>query len=308
MSQPTLTLDDFPSTAPPAHSAPVEPTAQASRHWPWGRILLLTFASGVMVLFLFPIFWSVLTSFKPAAEASASPPTFWPSHFSWQNYAALTDVGVGIGRYLWNSTCVSLMTVIGVTVLSVLGGYGFSRFRFPYKSVVFMLVLATMMIPFQSILTPLFILLNVLHLHNSLLGLALVYSTFQLPFSIFMMRNSFDCVPRELEEAATLDGCNVVSTLWRVMLPVVTPGIVTVALFAFFTAWNELLVALVLITDADKFTLPVLLQSAQSQFMGGVNWGVMQAGISISILPCAFLFLLLQRFYIHGLIAGAVKA
>jgi multiple sugar transport system permease protein len=141
-----------------------------------------------------------------------------------------------------------------------------------------------------------------------LTGLSLIYITFQLPFSIFMMRNSFDSVPRELEEAAMLDGCSALSTLWRVMLPVVFPGVVTVALFAFFSAWNELLVALILVSDPAKFTLPVLLQSAQSQFLGGIDWGVMQAGISISVLPCALLFMLLQRFYINGLIAGAVKA
>ncbi|MDR3429714.1 carbohydrate ABC transporter permease [Silvimonas sp.] len=304
MNQPSLTLPTMEHAVMPDDDVAVV----VPRALRWRSGLVLAFAFLVMLLFLFPVFWSIVTSFKPAAEASASPPTFWPSRMSLQNYEELLHFGAGLWRYLWNSTCVALMTVAGVVVLSVLGGYGFSRFRFPYKKLIFMLVLATMMIPFQSILTPLFILLNFLHLHNTLGGLALVYITFQLPFSIFMMRNSFDCVPRELEEAATLDGCNVLSSLWRVMLPIVKPGIVTVALFAFFTAWNELLVALVLISDADKFTLPVLLQSAQSQFMGGVNWGVMQAGITISILPCAALFLLLQRFYINGLIAGAVKA
>jgi len=274
---------------------------------PLRRALYLT--AGVLLAagFLFPILWSVLTSFKTATEASASPPTWWPSRLSLENYVSLAHFGAGLGRYLWNSTCVSVMTVIGVLLFSVPAGYGFSKFRFAGKKLLFAVVLSTMMIPFQSILTPLFILLRRLHLEDSLFGLALIYTTFQLPFSIFMMRNSFDSVPPELEEAALLDGCSQLGCLWRILMPVVVPGMVTVALFAFFTAWNELLVALVLVSDPNKFTLPVLLQSAQSQFLGGIDWGLMQAGISISILPCAALFLALQRFYISGLIAGAVK-
>ena len=171
-----------------------------------------------------------------------------------------------------------------------------------------LIILATLMIPFQSILTPLFVLLRVLHLQNTLPGLALVYITFQLPFSVFMMRNSFDAVPREIEEAALLDGCSPVRMLLRVMLRLVSPGVATVGLFAFFGSWNELLAALILQTNAEKFTLPVMLLNARSGSLGSIDWGVMQAGISVGMLPCAILFLLLQRYYISGLIAGAVKA
>jgi multiple sugar transport system permease protein len=171
-----------------------------------------------------------------------------------------------------------------------------------------MLILATLMIPFQSILNPLFVLLRLLHLQDTQLGLALVYTTFQLPFAVFMMRNAFDAVPKEIEEAAVLDGCSSMSLLMHVMLPLVGPGLATVALFAFFGSWNELLAALILISDSRAFTLPVMLINAQSGQLGSVNWGLMQAGIVLSILPCAALFLLLQRYYIQGLVAGAVKA
>ena len=146
-----------------------------------------------------------------------------------------------------------------------------------------------------------------LQLQNTLLGLALVYITFQLPFAVFMMRNSFDSVPRELEEAALIDGCTPFTLLTKVMLPIVMPGIVTVSLFAFFGAWNEFLAALIFMSNAEDFTLPVMLLNAQSGQFGTVNWGAMQAGLTISMLPCAILFLLLQRYYINGLIAGAVK-
>jgi multiple sugar transport system permease protein len=258
------------------------------------------------VVFAFPLFWSLLTSFKLPSEASASPPNIIPSRLTLENYAQLATFGDGIGRYLLNSVVVTAMTVIGAVLLSTLGGFGFSRFAFPAKNLIFLVILVTLMIPFQSILTPLF-LLRFIHLQNTLLGLALVYITFQLPFAVFMMRNSFDSVPRELEEAALIDGCTPFTLLTKVMLPVVMPGIVTVSLFAFFGAWNEFLAALIFMSNAEDFTLPVMLLNAQSGQFGTVNWGAMQAGLTISMLPCAVLFLLLQRYYINGLIAGAVK-
>jgi multiple sugar transport system permease protein len=281
------------------------PTTQPKRQY--SLVLFYLICIALFAMFAFPLFWSVLTSFKPASEASASPPSFLPSRLSFENYINLASYGDGIWRYLFNSVSVTLMTVVGAVILSTLGGYGFSRFNFPGKNLVFVVILVTLMIPFQSILTPLFLLLRFIHLQNTLLGLALVYITFQLPFAVFMMRNSFDSVPRELEEAALIDGCTPVTLLTKVMLPVVLPGIVTVALFAFFGAWNEFLAALIFMSNAEDFTLPVMLLNAQAGQFGTINWGAMQAGLTISMLPCAVLFLLLQRYYINGLIAGAVK-
>jgi multiple sugar transport system permease protein len=271
-------------------------------------VLFYGVGAGLAALFVFPVLWSLFTSLMPAAEASTSPPTYWPSRLTLENYLRLASYGDGILHYVWNSTAVAALTVSWTVVLATLAGYGFSRFHFPGRNVLFVGILATLMIPFQSILTPLFVLLRTLHLQNTLAGLALVYTTFQLPFSVFMMRNSFDAIPREIEEAAMLDGCSPVKLLLRVMLRLVSPGVVTVALFAFFASWNELLAALILQTDAGKFTLPVMLLNARSGSLGSINWGVMQAGISVGMLPCAVLFLLMQRYYISGLIAGAVKA
>ncbi|SIT44616.1 Binding-protein-dependent transport systems inner membrane component [Paraburkholderia ribeironis] len=264
--------------------------------------------SVLMFVFLFPIAWAAFTSLYPSADANASPPKYLPSHLSFENYLNLAAYGVGIWRYLGNSASVSGMTVTMTLVLSTLGGYGFSRFRFRGRNLIFVIILATLMIPFQSILNPLFVLLRWMHIQGTLFGLSLVYTTFQLPFAVFMMRNSFDAVPREIEEAARIDGCNSLQSLRMVMLPLVLPGLVTAGLFAFFGSWNELLAALILINDSTNYTLPVMLLNAQSGQLGAIDWGLMQAGITISILPCAVLFLLLQRFYIHGMIAGAIKA
>ncbi|MER8973197.1 MULTISPECIES: carbohydrate ABC transporter permease [unclassified Mesorhizobium] len=260
------------------------------------------------LLFLAPIAWTVLSAFKPAQEARQPPLPPWPTTgFSLENYATLNTFGDGLWLPAQNSIYVSVMTVVLSVIVSVLAGYGFSRFRFPLKNLLFVVILSTIMIPFQSILTPIFLVLTKIGLHNTLTGLVCVYVTLQLPFSIFMMRNAFDAVPREIEEAARMDGANNVTMLLRVMLPLVWPGIVTIALFAFLGAWNEFLAALVLMTDQSKFTLPIMMTALQSGRFGAIDWGAVQAGVTVMMVPCLVLFLLLQRFYIRGLMAGAVK-
>ncbi|MER9359720.1 carbohydrate ABC transporter permease [Mesorhizobium sp. M0500] len=260
------------------------------------------------ILFLAPIVWTVLSAFKPAQEARQPPLPPWPtSGISLENYATLNTFGDGLWLPAQNSIYVSVMTVVLSVIVSVLAGYGFSRFRFPLKNLLFVVILSTIMIPFQSILTPIFLVLTKIGLHNTLTGLVCVYVTLQLPFSIFMMRNAFDAVPREIEEAARMDGANNVTMLLRVMLPLVWPGIVTIALFAFLGAWNEFLAALVLMTDQSKFTLPIMMTALQSGRFGAIDWGAVQAGVTVMMVPCLVLFLLLQRFYIRGLMAGAVK-
>ncbi len=260
------------------------------------------------LLFLFPIAWSFLNSIKLPAEALAVPPTYLPSQVSLENYEELTTYGkIGVAQHIYNSTVVAIITVLGSIVLSTLGGYGFARFNFPGKNLLFIMVLSTLMIPFQSILIPLFVMIVQVDLHNTLLGLALVYITFQLPFGIFLMRNSFLAVPLEIEESALLDGCSSLSVLYRLMLRLVLPGIVTVAIYAFINSWNEFLAALIFMTDQDNFTLPVFLTTIRYGIWGEVDWGALQAGVIVSIIPSLGIFLLLQRYYMDGLMGGAVK-
>ncbi|MCY4527189.1 MAG: carbohydrate ABC transporter permease [Anaerolineaceae bacterium] len=278
------------------------------------RYLLLLLLA---LLFLFPMLWSFLNSVKLPAEASAVPPTYLPTRIAFDNYLKLTTFGrageqgratLGVVQHVYNSSVVALITVAGSIVLSTLGGYGFARFNFPGRNLLFIIVLSTLMIPFQSILIPLFVMLVQVNLHDTLFGLALVYITFQLPFGIFLMRNSFLAVPQEIEESALLDGCSSLSLLYRLMLRLVLPGIVTVAIFAFINSWNEFLAALIFMSDQDNFTLPVFLTLIRSGLWGTVDWGALQAGVIVSIIPCLALFLLLQRYYMDGLIGGAVKS
>ena len=277
----------------------VNPLGAAAYHM-IGVVLALTFVA--------PLAWAFLSSLKPAAEARQPPLPPWPtSGVTVENYVALDGYGAGFWTHAGNSLVVSVGTVVLTVIISVLAGYGFSRFRFPLKGLFFVLILSTIMIPFQSILTPLFLILSKVGLQNSLFGLILIYVTLQLPFSIFMMRNAFDAVPIEIEEAARVDGASVLTLLWRVMLPLVAPGVITVAIFAFLAAWNEFLAALIFLTDQDRYTLPVLIVAVRSGRYGSIDWGAVQSGVTVMMIPCVLLFLLLQRYYVRGLTAGAVK-
>ena len=259
-------------------------------------------------LFLAPLAWSLLVSFKTSAESRKPPLPPWPTTgFSTQSYQNLSAFGSGIWTYTGNSLTVSLATVVLSVVVSLLAGYGFSRFHFPFKNALFVLIIATIMIPFQSVLTPLFVILSKLGLQNTLTGIVCVYVTLQMPFSIFMMRNAFDAVPKEIEDAARVDGASVIKVLYRIMLPLVLPGVATVAIFAFLASWNEFLAALILLTDQQKYTLPVLMVAVREGQYGTIDWGAVQAGVTLMMVPCLVVFLLLQRYYIRGLTAGAVK-
>jgi multiple sugar transport system permease protein len=173
--------------------------------------------------------------------------------------------------------------------------------------VLFIVLLSTLMIPFQSIIPALYLILDELSLTNSIVGLVLVYTSFVLPFGVFTMRAAFQGIPNGIEEAAIMDGASAFTTLWRVMGPMVVPGIATVAIYAFFNAWNEFLAALIFTTQQESFTLPVALANLQSGAFGTLNWGVLEAGAIVSAVPCIIVFLLLQRYYVAGLTAGAVK-
>lgn len=259
----------------------------------------------IALMFLFPLAMVVLTVLKTSSEAAASPPHYLPHHLSGQNFRALSDAD--IWKYVINSAGVALGTVVGTVVVATLAGYGFARYRFPGRSLLFLGSLMTLMVPFQALLTPLYSVLLFLHLANSLIGLTLVYITFQLPFSLFVMRNAFAEIPQEIEDAAAMDGASTLSTLRRVMVPVAKPAVVTVALFAFFSAWNEFLAALIFLSDQSRYTLPVFLTTLVTGKLGAINWGLLEAGVVITIVPCLVIFLLLQRYYVRGLMSGAVR-
>ncbi len=257
--------------------------------------------AGLALLFVFPLLWSALASVSPQGG------TQQPIGFGLGNYARLMSYGAGAPLYILNSTIISVVTVAFTLGLSVIGGYAFARFSFPGRDVLFLLTIGILMVPYGTLLIPLYVLLHTIGLQNSLLGLCLVLTLFQLPFAIFMMRISFESVPREIEESALVDGAGSIALLRRIFLPAVVPGLITVGLFAFLAAWNDFIAPLILISDDKQSPLPLAIATLRQQTSYTIDYGATEAGVVVMALPCLVLFVLLQRYYVRGFMSGAVK-
>ncbi len=249
----------------------------------------------LVVFFVGPMLWVVLGSVRDG------------DRFSGTNYHRLVTYGAGLWTYLANTGLVVLITVVGSVLISILAGYAFARIAFRGSNALFVGILAILMVPHTSLLIPLYIWLARIGLGNSLVGVALVLVMYQMPFSVFMMRNSFAAVPKELEEAALIDGCRPFGALVRIVLPAVAPGLVTVSLFAFLASWNEFVTPLILLNDGSKYTLPLALVNLVQGDWGSVDFGALQAGVVVAAAPCILLFFFLQRAFVSGFTNGAVK-
>jgi multiple sugar transport system permease protein len=260
----------------------------------------------VMAIMAAPLVFSFFASIESTTETSSAP-HYLPHSFTLQNYLKVAGYQAGLATYVGNSTLVSLMTIVACVALAAPAGYGLARFA-PYgKEIAFLILLAPMMIPYQALLTPLYLDFAKFGLVDSRIGLAIVHTILQLPFSVYLMRNAFESIPREIEEAAMIDGCSASRRLAYIFLPLAVPGLVTVALFAFINSWNEFLAALVFMNREFSFTVPILLVSVRTGDHGAVDWGALQASIVLSIIPCLVVYLALQRYYISGLLSGGVK-
>jgi len=272
------------------------------------RYLVGAVCLAVCALMVTPIVLSVLASLKTTGEASAIPPTYFPHELSVESYQRLWKYQAGLPTYLWNSFATAFMTIGFTLALTIPAGYALARFPVPGKELIFVFLLLALIVPYQALLTPLFLMFAQLKITNTLVGLAILHTTIQIPFSLYVMRNSFESVPKELEEAAVTDGASSLQTLRSIFLPAVMPAIVTVALFAFVTSWNEFLGALVLLNRASTFTLPLILATARAETsLGGTDWGMLQAGITVAMVPCIGIYLLLQKYYVTGFTQGALK-
>jgi multiple sugar transport system permease protein len=257
--------------------------------------------AGLAVLFLFPLVWSALASVSP------QPGTQQVNGIGLGNYVRLLHYGNGAVLYALNSTIIAVVTVVITLAISVVGGYAFARFTFPGRDALFLLTLGILMVPYGTLLIPLYVLLHAIGLQNSLLGLCLVLALFQLPFAIFMMRISFESVPVELEESALVDGAGTLALLRRIFLPAVRPGLITVGLFAFLAAWNDFVAPLILISDDKQSPLPLAIATLRQQTTFTIDYGATEAGVVVMAVPCLLLFVLLQRYYVRGFMSGAIK-
>jgi raffinose/stachyose/melibiose transport system permease protein len=251
----------------------------------------------------YPVLWMLLQSFKTKFELYAN---VWglPQQLFLDNYVQAWRIA-RMGTYVFNSLIVSVGTVAIVLVLASLAGYAFARLRFAGRQVLFYAFIFSLIVPLQVTIIPLYAVVSGLGLTNTYFALILPYAAGGLPLSIFLLRAFFESVPREIEEAARIDGCSELAAFWRVVLPISGPGLATVTILQFLGAWNEFLLALIFIRNPALRTIPLGLQSFFFEY--AVEWGYLFAALSMATVPVILVYVLMQRHFISGLTAGAVK-
>lgn len=257
-----------------------------------------------LIITIFPFYWIFNTSLKDSTEVVALPIKYWPSAPSFSNYLTLFG-SLGFGNNFLNSVLVAFPTTLVVTFLSLLSGYAMSRYQFKGKNIFYIFMIITQMLPAVVLMIPLFKIMNSLHLINNLVSLILVCSCTNLAYCMFMMMGYFNAVPRELEEAARVDGCSLLGAVFRILLPAMKPSIVATGAYVFINAWNVYVYATVFITKVTKYTLPLAMAKFQSE--SGTEYGLLAAGCVVALIPVIALFSLVQRNMSSGATAGAVK-
>lgn len=272
-----------------------------SRYVDGARWVLLLLS---LSLVLFPFYWMINTSLKPASEIFLSPPTFFSSNWSLDAYiSVLTERP--FARYFFNSLVVTLGTTVLSVTLAAFAAYGFTRF-FPRGATPFVVfLLFTKMLPETLLIIPYFQLMSSVGLLNSYIALILAYSSFALPFSVWMLIGFFRSIPRDIDEAAKIDGASYLQTFFLVILPLARPGLVAVALFTFLIAWNSYLWALVLTTDASMHVLSVGVANMVGEYR--VEWNQLMAAAVIAAAPVMLLFSFLEKHLVNAITSGAVK-
>jgi len=264
--------------------------------------LIYLFLISIAVTCIFPLLWMVSSSLK-TQETIFKDMSLIPKEFHFENYYLAWKEG-GFGRYFLNSIFYTVSVVLGIIVISSLAAYAFSRFRFPGRNILFFMFLAAMMIPVPGSFVPLYVLLNKLHLRNTAIGYILCMINVGLSTSIFLLKTFFDKLPKELEDAARIDGCSKMG-IWRhVALPLAKPVIAVVVVFNALNVWNEYVLALVIFDSKPLMPLQVALMSFQGEFI--TRYPLLMAGLTIAALPIIIVYLLMQKYIVKGVTAGAV--
>jgi N,N'-diacetylchitobiose transport system permease protein len=292
----------------PAAPVPVAPVVRRRRRYRprkvAGRIGVNVLALLVFAVMVFPVYWMVTTAFKPAGDILTFTPKLLPTSTTLENFS---DV---IHRpYFWDVAKNSLIVVLAVTglslTLSFLAALALSKFRFRGQAAFIILIVAVQMVPLNALIIPLYILLSRAGQVDKLTGVIVTYLTFVLPFCIWMLRGFILGVPRELEEAAMVDGSTRFGAFFRILLPLVAPGLVATSIFAFIQVWNEFIIAYILLSSPEKQTLTVWL--AQFTSLRGTAWGPLMAGATLTAIPVVVFFVAVHRRIAFGLTAGAVR-
>ncbi|MGN8019671.1 carbohydrate ABC transporter permease [Phyllobacterium sp. 22229] len=269
-----------------------------------GNIGLYGAVSAYVIFALFPLFWTLKISVTPQSLLYSEGITLWPSSATWENYKTVLRA-TDFPRYFLNSVIVSVVTAVLVTIIASAAGYAMSRFSFRGKTTVAVTLLLTQTFPLVMVIPPIYRIMGELGLTNSLTGLIIIYTAFNIAFATFLMQSFFDGIPKDLEEAAMIDGCSRSQALRRVIIPLTLPGMGATLGFVFTAAWSELLFALMLISSDSQKTFAVGLLTFIGKF--AVDWGQMMAASVLALIPACLFFGFLQRYLVTGLTAGAVK-
>ncbi len=270
------------------------------------RVLIYVALLALLIYAFFPTFWLISTSFKPQLEAFQNPPTWWPRNLTFYSYQILPADQQGFVQYFKNSLIVSFCTMLLTLLAATPGGYVLARFQFRGARALLLVILATQMFPYVTILISLYTLFRQLHMLNTYPALVIAFTTFSLPFSIWMIKGFCDTLPIDLEDAGRIDGLSRLGVLIRVVMPLIIPGVVAVGFFAFLNSWNELLYALTLTSSPDMRTIPAgFVLTYIGEFQD--RWPDMMAASVVVSLPIVVLFTIFQRQLVSGLTAGAVK-
>lgn len=266
------------------------------------NLLIHLFLISVAITCLLPLFWMVSSSLK-TQETIFSDMSLLPKELHFDNYILAWKEG-GFGRYFLNSLFYTASVVVGIIFVASLAAYAFSRFRFPGKNVLFFMFMAAMMIPIPGSFVPLYVLLNKLHLRNTALGYILCMVNVGLSTSIFLLKTFFDKLPRELEDAARIDGCSKFGIWWHMALPLAKPVLAVVVIFNALNVWNEYVLALIIFDNKNLMPLQRALMVFQGEFL--TQYPLLMAGLTITALPIIIVYLLMQKYIVKGVTSGAL--
>ncbi|OFX15636.1 MAG: sugar ABC transporter permease [Armatimonadetes bacterium RBG_16_58_9] len=262
------------------------------------HIVLIIISAGM----LFPFFWMLGTSLKTLPEASQMPPIWWPSNPQWGNYKEMFSLAP-LARFYWNSVVVAVGVTVGSVFTSSLAAFAFARLQFRGRDSLFLLYLATLMVPGQVTMIPAFIVVRYLGWIDTYRGLILpgCFSA----FGTFLLRQFFLTIPRDLEDAATVDGCSPFRVYWQVIMPLVRPALAALAIFSFLGSWNNLLWPLVVTTKMEMRTIPVGLTFFQGQYV--TMWHLLMAAAVVALVPLIVVYIIAQKYFVEGITLGAIK-
>lgn len=260
---------------------------------------ILIVASFVSV---FPIVWALSTSLKIQPNIATFPPQWIPDPITLEHYAQ--TIG-SMSRYLVNNIIVAAGTILVTLVVASHSAYAAARADFPFKNLILFIILCTMMIPGIAILIPLYVVASKLKLLNTYTVLVIIFSAWQIPMALWLMKGFFETIPVELEEAAMIDGCSRLGALYRIAMPLVRPGMAAAAMVVFIYVWNEFIIALTMVTSDKARMVTVGLYYYLTAY--GIEWGKLMAAVVLALLPIIVLFLILQKQFIQGLVSGARK-